>query len=274
MKTSEKKGTALITGGSSGIGYAIAHELAGRGYNLVLVSNQEEKLYEVCEELSIQHKIKALPFYIDLAETGAAQKLYDWCRLEKIEIDVLVNNAGIFLFGEVVETNPEKAAQMLTLHCSTPALLCTLFGRDMKKRRSGHILNISSLSAFMPYPGIGFYSSTKQFLKSFSRSLRTEMIDYNVNVTCICPGAVSTQLFELSEADHKKAINLGVMMPAGKSAKKAVNAMFKRKSTLIPGFINRVFLLIVYLVPQSIILLIRRHSRFLPPDNPLNLNNS
>jgi short-subunit dehydrogenase len=266
MKTSAKTGTALITGGSSGIGHAIAHELAGRGYNLLLASNQEAKLNEVCDELSNQYKIKTWPVFIDLAENGAAQKLYDWCRQEQIEVDVLVNNAGIFLFGEVVETNPEKVRQMLTLHTTTPALLCTLFGRDMKKRRSGHILNIASLAAFMPYPGIALYSSTKQFLKSFSRSFRTEMIDYNVNVTCICPGAVSTQLFELSEADRKKAVNSGVMMPAGKLARKAVNAMFKRKSTLIPGFLNRIFLFVVYLVPQSIILLIRRHSRFLPPD--------
>jgi short-subunit dehydrogenase len=266
MNTSEIIGTALITGGSSGIGYAIAKELAGRGYNLVLASNQEVRLKEVCEELTFKYKIMAWPVFIDLADAGAAQKLYDWCGQEQIEIDILVNNAGIFFFGELVETNPAKAQQMLMLHTSTPALLCAFFGRDMKKKRSGHILNISSLAAFMPYPGIGFYSSTKQFLKSFSRSLRTEMIDYNVNVTCICPGAVSTQLFELSETDRKKAINSGVMMPAGKLARKAVNAMFKRKPSLIPGFLNRVFLLIVYLVPQSIILLIRRYSRFLPPD--------
>jgi hypothetical protein len=155
---------------------------------------------------------------------------------------------------------------MLTLHTTTPALLCTLFGSDMKKRRSGNILNISSLAAFMPYPGIALYSSTKQFLKSFSRSLRTEMIDYNVNVTCICPGAVSTQLFELNEADHKKAIKTGIMMPADKLARLAVDAMFRKKALLVPGFINRFFLFIVYFVPQSVILLIRRHSRFLPPD--------
>jgi len=266
VKTLKTSGTALITGGSSGIGYAIAKELAVRGFNLVLASNQEEKLNEVCEELSIQNKIKAWPVFIDLAETGAAQKLYDWCRMEQIEVDVLVNNAGIFVFGEVVETNHEKAQQMLTLHTTTPALICTLFGRDMKKRRSGHILNISSLAAFMPYPGIALYSSTKSFLKSFSRSLRTEMIDYNVNVTCICPGAVSTQLFELSEADHKKAIKRGIMIPADKLARLAVDAMFRKKALLVPGFINRFFLFMVYLVPQSVILLIRRHSRFLPPD--------
>ena len=201
-----------------------------------------------------------------MAKTDAAQKLYDWCQKEQIEVDILVNNAGIFVFDEVVETNTAKVQQMLTLHTTTPALLCTLFGQDMKRRRNGHILNISSLAAYLPYPGISLYSSTKNFLKSFSRSLRTEMIDYNVNVTCVCPGAVSTQLFELSETDHKKAINWGVMMPAEKLAQLAVEGMFRKKALLVPGFINRFFLLIISLVPQSLILLIRRYSRFLPPD--------
>jgi len=274
MKTSAKTGIALITGGSSGIGYSIAKEFAKRGYDLILASNQEKRLTEVCNELTTQYKVHAQPFFIDLAESGAAQKLYDWCQKEQIKVEILVNNAGIFVFGEVVETDPAKVQQMITLHTTTPALLCTLFGKDMKQRRNGHILNISSLAAFMPYPGISLYSSTKNFLKSFSRSLRTEMIDYNVNVTCICPGAVSTQLFELSDADHKKAINWGVMMPADKLARLAVDAMFRKKALSVPGFINRIFLIIIYLVPQSIILLIRRYSRFLPPDRTENTNNN
>lgn len=266
MKTSAKTETALITGGSSGIGFAIAKELAKGGYNLVLASNQKEQLAIASDELRGNFKVKVSTIFIDLAESGAALELYNWCNQQQIQVDVLVNNAGIFVFGEVVETSTEKAQQMLTLHTSTPALLCTLFGKDMKQRRNGHILNISSLAAFMTYPGISLYSSTKNFLKSFSRSLRTEMIDYNVNVTCVCPGAVSTRLFELSKADHKKAINMGVMMPADKLASKAVNAMFRKKALLVPGFINRIFLIIIYLVPQSVILLIRRYSRFLPPD--------
>ena len=266
MNSSWKIGTALITGGSSGIGYAIANELAGRGYNLIIASNQERQLEEVREELIEKFQIEVYTCFVDLAEPGAGIKLYNWCRNQELEVEILVNNAGIFFFGEVVETNPELAQQMLALHTSTPAMLCTLFGLDMKKRRSGHILNISSLSAYLPYPGIAFYSSTKSFLKGFSRSLRTEMIDYNVNVTCICPGAISTQLYELDDKKRKKAIKAGIMMSADKLAKLAVKAMFNRKSILIPGFFNRMVIFLTNLFPQGIIVLIRRHSRFLPPD--------
>jgi uncharacterized protein len=266
MKTNSTAGTALITGGSSGIGYAIANELAARGYNLVLASNQEVRLKEVCAEIATRYHVNAWPVFTDLAEQGAAIHLFEWCRREQLQIDVLVNNAGIFFFGEVAETNPEKARQMITLHTTTPALLCTLFAKEMKQRRSGHILNISSLAAYLSYPGIAFYSATKRFLKSFSRSLRTEMIDYNVNVTCICPGAVSTQLFELPEADHKTALKTGIMMRTDTLAYLAVNAMFRRKALLVPGFMNRIFLFIIYLVPNGLIVFIRRHSKLLPPD--------
>lgn len=266
MGTNVSSGTALITGGSSGIGYAIGRELATRKYDLILVSNQEERLKEVCEEFITTYAIEARPVFMDLSEHDAARKLYDWCHKEHIDIHVLVNNAGIFFYGEVVETGVEKIQQMISLHVYTTASLCTLFGMDMKQRRSGHILNISSLAAYMPYPGIACYNSTKSFLKSFSRSLRTEMIDYNVNVTCVCPGAVATNLYNLDEQNRKKAIKTGIMMRPEKLARKIVNAMFSRKSTYIPGFLNRVSLFFIYLVPQWTIVLVRRHSRLLPPD--------
>ncbi len=259
-------GVALITGGSSGIGYAIAKELASRGYHLILASNQESRLEEVCTELSTQYNIKARPVFIDLAEPNAAAKLYEWCHAEQLPVDVLVNNAGFFFFEEVVKTDPAKAQQMLLLHTSTPALLCTLFGKDMKQRRCGHILNISSLAAYMPYPGIALYSATKRFLKCFSRALRSEMIEYGVNVSCICPGAVSTQLYSLSDDYHKKALRSGIMMKAEKLARKSVDAMFRRRSWMIPGLFNRISLLFILLVPHGIILLLRRHSKLLPPD--------
>jgi short-subunit dehydrogenase len=265
LKTSDKTGTALITGGSSGIGYAIAKELAGKGCNLVLVSNQKEKLYEVCNELSVQHHVNAWPVFTDLAEPGAARKLYDWCLKENIEIDILVNNAGLFFFGEVVENLTEKARIMSMVHMVTPVELCILFGAEMKKRRLGHILNIASLAAFMQYPGISLYSASKGFLRSFSRSLRTEMLAYNVNVTCICPGAVSTNLFEMNDDERKKAMRWGIMMKPEKLAKLTVEAMFKRKAVLVPGFINRIFRAVVWLVPQWVIVLIRQHSKLLPP---------
>lgn len=266
MTSLSKTRTALITGGSSGIGYAIACEFASRGYRLILVSNQEARLKEVAEELKIKHNIEVYTLFMDLAAPDAAAKLYEWCCNKQLEVDVLVNNAGFFHFGEVVETNTAKAFNMMSLHVSTPVMLCTFFGKEMKQRRNGNIIIISSLASYMPYPGIALYAATKRFLKSFSRSLRTEMLDYNVNVSCICPGAVSTDLYGLSNDMRKFAIKSGIMMRPEKLARKVVKAMNSRKSVLIPGLINRIFLPFLFVIPHGIILMIRRHTRFLPPD--------
>lgn len=257
---------ALITGGSSGIGLAIAHELASRKYNLILVSNQEALLQQVAAGLTEKYQVQTKAWYMDLSQREAAQRLYDTCKEEQVEIEILVNNAGMFFFGEVVKTEIEKSSTMMMLHTHTPAMLCALFGKDMKQRQHGHIMNISSISAWMPYPGIAFYAATKRFLKNFSRSLRTELLDYHVNVSCICPGAVSTELYQLSEKDRKKALRFGVMMKPEKLAKKAVNAMLKRKAMYIPGFLNRLFLLIVPLIPPGLVVFARRHTSMLPVD--------
>ncbi|MEI6122395.1 MAG: SDR family NAD(P)-dependent oxidoreductase [Bacteroidota bacterium] len=265
-RTSTLAGTALITGGSSGIGYAIACELAQRNYDLILVSNQREKLQAVCDELSHDYAIDARVVYMDLAQVDAATALYTTCQENQWQVDVLVNNAGMFFFDEVVKTPAEKAQTMLVLQTVTPALLCSLFGKDMKQRGFGYILNISSLAAYLPYPGIALYSSTKRFLKSFSRALRSEMLDYNVYVTCILPGAVSTDLLGLSDANHKKAIRFGIMMRADKLARLSVKALFGGKSTLMPGALNRITRAVLCVVPPGFVVWFRRHSGFLPVD--------
>jgi short-subunit dehydrogenase len=262
----KEKNYALITGSSSGIGYEYAHILAAQGYNLVLVSNEEEKLETVRKELQEKFNITSVAFFMDLADPEAARDLYKRCSEKGIQVDVLINNAGIFFFGEVVKTDPDKASKMIQLHVLTPSILCLLFGKDMKKRRYGYILNTASISTDMPYPGIALYSATKQYIKSLSRALRSEMLDYNVSVTCLCPGAVATNLFDRNVIDYKKAMRYGIMMSADKVAKIALAAMFRRKAVVIPGFINKVFSFLVRITPQWIIILIRRNTRLLPVD--------
>lgn len=260
--------TVLITGGSSGIGYAIAQEFASKGYKLILVSNQQEQLKKVAAEFKDKYSTETHTLFLDLSTPDAAEKLYAWCAQQNLTVDVLINNAGMLIFGEIVETEMEKSRTILTLHTTTPALICTLFAKDMKQRRKGNIVVISSLAANMPYPGIALYAATKRFLKSFARSLRTEMLDYQVNVTCVCPGAVSTDLYNLSQRWRNIAINSGIMMRPEKLARKIIRAMQRRKALLIPGWVNKVAMPLLGLVPHGLIVLIRRHSRLLPPDKP------
>lgn len=262
MGTNKDTGFALITGGSSGIGYEYARILAARGFDLILVSNEEEKLATISRELQDEFKIQVFSFFMDLAVADAAYELYKRCCEMNIHPDILINNAGFFFSGEVIRTDSDKTSRMINLHILTPSLLCQLFGKDMKEKNRGYILNMSSISTDMPYPGIAFYSSTKRYLKSFSRALRSEMLDYNVSVTCVCPGAVATNLFDHNVIDYKKAMRYGLMMKADKVADIAIRAMFRRKAVIIPGFINKIITFLVRITPHGIIVFIKRKTKF------------
>jgi uncharacterized protein len=264
MNRSQKAGVALITGASSGIGYEYARILAGMGFGLVLVSNEAEKLEEIRHAFSAQFQVEVRVFCMDLALHSAAQELFELCKTHNMAVDILINNAGLFFFGEVVESDPEKALKMITLHVATTSLLCRYFGKEMKARRFGYILNMSSMSACMAYPGIAYYSASKRYIRSFSRALRTEMADYNVSVTAVCPGAVATNLFDRNVVDYKKAMRYGIMMRPEIVAQIALRAMFRRKAVSTPGFINRLITFLVRITPHGVILFIKRNTRLIP----------
>lgn len=262
MDQDTNTGYALVTGASSGMGYEFVRQLAARGNNIIAVSNQEEALHKTCKEISEQYGIKAIPVFIDLARAEAGQELYDWCTSENLRVDILINNAGFFFFKDASEVEPHKAWQIMQLHMVTPSMLCTLFGKEMISRKYGYILNMSSLSAHMPYPGLSFYSSTKAYLKTYTRALRSELLDDGVSVTCVCPGAVATNLFDRNKLDYKKGLRYGIMMTAEHVVKLSIKALFRKKSLLIPGRINRIFGFLVRITPQGIIIFLRRKNYF------------
>lgn len=258
---------SLITGASSGIGLAYAKEMASRGYNLVIVSNEEQAIQERGKELADTYKVEVVALYRDLAIPGAARELYDTCHERGIEVEVLINNAGMFFFEEMVETREQVVEKMLYLHVQTPTMLCRLFAKDMKARRHGYILNMSSMSAWIPYPGIGEYASTKAYLKAFSRALRSELADYGVSVTVLCPGAVATNLYNLKDNLKTLAIHLGIMMRPEKLVRKGVNAMFRKKYLLMPGLLNKVFMPLVVMFPHGFVRWAMRKSKLLAKKN-------
>ncbi len=254
---------ALITGGSSGIGLEIAKLLAARGYSLLLVSNQEEQLNQLKEELSSQHKVRVETVCINLARSEAASEVFNFCQQKNLEVEVLVNNAGFFFFGQITDADTLKAQAKIHLHILTSSLLCTLFGNEMRKRRKGFILNNSSISAYKEFPGIGYYGATKSYIKSFTRSLRTELKFYGVHVTCLCPGATATNLYDPNVIDVELGKKLGIMMSAEKVAKLGVQGLFNDKAVVIPGFMTKLMLFLALLTPQWVIYEIRKRTKYL-----------
>lgn len=135
-------------------------------------------------------------------------------------MEVLVNNAGVFFFDDLTETDSRRIERMIGLHVQTVTMLCRYFGAAMKARGKGYILNMSSMSAGMPFPGISVYAATKSYLKQFSKAIHNELYDYGVRVTAVCPGAVATDLYNLSGHYQRLGLRLGILMrPNGWPAK-------------------------------------------------------
>lgn len=250
---------ALVTGASSGIGLQYATALA-RDYktDLLLVSNQQEEQITVAKDLAEKYGVKTIPLYMDLSKQDAAEELHQYCVDNNIEVDILINNAGVFFFNPLIDTAMRRFELMLMLHVVTMAKLCRLFGEDMCRRGKGYILNMSSMSAWMAYPGIQTYNATKAFIYNFSKSIWYEFRKYGVGVTVMTPGAVDTALFGLAPKYRKLAVNLTVSIPPEKLVVKALKRMFKKKKWGMPGVINHLATPILKHTPDWLVFLTYR----------------
>ena len=227
--------------------------MAAIGCDVVIVSNQTERLESVSSQLEAEFGIKAYYLYNDLARTGAAQEVFDFCVEKGIEISVLINNAGMFFFEEQTPENRAKGDSLRTLHIETPTRLTLLFGEEMKRCGCGYILNMSSMAAKIPAPGITLYSATKAYLRSFSKSMFFELKPYGVGVTAVCPGAVATPLYNLSEKYQRLAIRLGIMRTPRRLVKTALRALFRHRRCVTPGFINHIAPSVVNALPHWLV---------------------
>jgi len=248
-----KNKTALITGAASGIGFAFANNLAEQRYDLLVVDIQGDKISQTAEQFKNEYGVAVHCLSMDLSKIDAAEALYDFCQENSIEIHILISNAGLFVFNSITDIENDRYNAFLQLHLNTPAKLCKLFGADMKTRREGYILTVSSLSAWMPYPYISLYASTKRFLRTFSRSIRFEFSKYNVGVTTVCPGAVDTELFELKPKWRKLGKRFGIITTPNTLAKRSLKKMFRKRITYIPGIINKIALLLLSTVPVRVL---------------------
>lgn len=248
---------ALITGASSGMGLEYARQLAKRGCALVIVSN-EECIHTVAQELQQEYGVNVAPVCMDLARPEAARELYEWCCKQGHEIDILINNAGMFMFRDINNTDPARIETLINLHVLTVTQMCRYFSPDMCARRRGWILNMSSLSAYTPNFGIALYTASKSYIRVFTRSIYWELYDNNVYATAICPGGVATRLLGLPDNLLKLGVRVGALKTPESLVKDALRALFGRRKQTIPGIINHIGIAFVTLLPPPIRMWIRR----------------
>jgi len=225
----------LITGGTSGIGYALAKVFAINKYNVIIVSSNYDRLKAAQQSLENNLSVPIKIYEQDLSQFGAAKELYNKIQSDHIDIDILVNNAGYGLVGRTEEIDFEKDEHMMVLNMISLTELCKLILPNMYRRQYGKILNISSTGAFQPGPFTSTYFASKAFVLSYSRAIRYEAKGKGIQVSTLCPGATRTNFFN---REGTKTPNSA--MSAEEVANYAYKRLMNNKSVSISGFINKV----------------------------------
>lgn len=273
MKFKEYRRYALVTGAASGMGRIYSRDLALKGYNVVMVDINAAGLAETerfvkesvdaSDKVPAQYKqaLKLLPVVQDLSVMEAADKVYEITEAAGCEVEVLVNNAGVMYCQGIAETSERMLKLIMMVHMHTPLMLCRKYVGAMKERKCGYILNISSLAAWMDWPGIGMYGSTKRFVKDYSRELRIECQRTGVSVTNAYFGAVDTPLIPIKQSLKKLARILTVMISPEKAVKRALGATFCRRRGTMPGLLNKLFFPIIVILPDFLLGLFYRMAK-------------
>lgn len=256
---------ALVTGAASGMGRIYARNLAQKGYNLVLVDINGNGLLEteqmvkevIVSDDSIPAGVKVrftvMVIEQDLSAPGAADSIFEKTESAGCKVEVLVNNAGIMYCQAIAETSERMLGLIMMVHMYTPLMLCRKYVGPMKERGLGYILNISSLAAWMNWPGIGMYGSTKRFVRDYSRELRIECLKTGVSVTNAYFGAVDTPLIPLKDSLRKLARALAVMITPEKAVDRALKATFRRRRGTMPGILNKIFWPFIVILPDCLL---------------------
>ena len=249
---------AVVTGASGGIGLEFCRDLASRGCNLLMVAIEDDLLKHRASEISEKYGVQTSALTIDLTAKDAVERILAVLESRDIEPYILINNAGIFTFSPITEHSASKIDRFVDLHIRAATQLCREFGEKMKRKGEGRMLNMSSMSCWMPMPGIAMYSATKAYLRVFSRALHSELKDSGVTVTVACPGGIATDLFGLPENLRNLAVRLGVLALPDRFAHKAVNRMLKGRKQYINGLLNRVSIFFVGILPTPVRMMVKR----------------
>lgn len=235
--------TALITGASSGIGETFARELASLHTDLVLVARSQAKLEQLAQELQEQYQIKAEVIVQDLTVPAAGQLLFDAVKTKGLAIDWLINNAGFGDYGKFDDRSLDKQLTMIQLNITVLTELTGLFLPIMKQRRSGAIINVSSIAGFQPLPYMSVYAATKAFVLNFSEALWAENKNSGVSILALCPGPTESEFFERADFPNSFASGEGKSMTSAiEVVQEALRALNKNQSTVVTGGIGNQFI--------------------------------
>ncbi len=256
--TQQQTKTALITGATGGIGYEFCKHFARDQTNLVMIARNQPELKRISEQLQAEFGIETLIIALDLTVPDAPQKIYQMMRDQGVQINYLINNAGVGFHGAFSDSNPNDINLMINLNITALVQLTRLFLPDMLQQGKGHILNVASLAAFQPGgPNAAVYYASKNFVLAFNRALVAELKGTPVYSTAFCPGPLKTGFSERGGFSATRLYRY-FSTDTRKQVAKAYRKAMKGKSTVVPGLVNKILAFSGEFPPRSIALSVNK----------------
>jgi len=253
--------SALITGASAGIGREFVRQLATRARTLVLVARREQRLNELRDELRNRNaQLDVHVRAVDLCRKSQIDDLIAWLDQNEIDIDFLINNAGLGDYGSFATSDPQRDDRIIQVNVVAVTLLTRSLLPQMIARKRGAILNVSSSAGFLPIPGMAVYAASKAYVNNFSEALRAELRGTSVTVTALCPGPVHTEFGDVAKrpgGQPERGPEL-VYVSVEKTARDAIATVEADRPLVIPGFIMKLGMFLVRITPMRILRLALR----------------
>jgi uncharacterized protein len=246
------KPVALITGASSGIGLELARVFAAHGHELVLVARRQDRLDELATELAATGQPRPTVLTADLERREGAAKIATELATRSLEPAFVVNNAGFGLSGAAAALSRDEQLGMIDLNVRALTELSLMFVDSLAHHRGG-ILNVASIAAFLPGPGMAVYYATKAYVLSFTEALHRELSSRGVRVTALCPGPVPTEFQARSQMQLNSAAR-SLELPPSRVAQIGYDGLMRGKRVVIAGIVNKIAVSFLRFVPNTLLL--------------------
>jgi len=256
LNTAARRSTALITGASSGIGLALARQMAP-DFDLALTARNQARLEEIARELTQAHGNLVHVIPADLLRPEAPDQIFAEIARRDLRVDVLVNNAGFGSYGPFAENRFQDEAGMIQVNISALTHLTKLALPQMLERKSGRIMNVASTAGFQPGPLMAVYYATKAYVISFSEAIANELQGSGVTVTCLCPGATESEFARRADMEKSRLFKMG-KMTSEDVAREGYRAMMQGKTLIITGMRNKLMAESVRFAPRKMVAAIAR----------------
>jgi len=248
-------GFALVTGGSSGIGYELAKLLAQDRKNIVITARNEARLRQVQAEIERAHGVTVKVLAMDLSEPDAPSELLSELDAQSVHVDVLVNNAGFNVHGPFRDTELRRELEMIRLHVISLTHLTKLCLKGMLAKGTGRILNVSSIAAFAPGPLVSVHFASRAYTLHFTEALANELRGTGVTATCLCPGPTKSAFFERAGMEGVRLASGWPirLLDAREVAKCGYSGMQRGKVVVVPGLQNKLLALVARAAPRGLV---------------------